>query len=213
MRLPSNISMDVYNVLQCALLVLTAVTGDYFVHLQQHHDVGRAFSDNATHAAVGFLTWITMISHLGGMPPIKARILVQSLLCALISSAIDVDHFISARSFHLKDATKLIRRPFLHCTTLPLVAFLVIFIPAKYCNCVKLETLGWIILAAFLSHHIRDAARRGFWFYPLGSTPPLGTGTYLALTAILPIFLSLILHYTDSSLLKMQSYKRSVLIV
>ncbi|KAK3925774.1 Transmembrane protein 267 [Frankliniella fusca] len=204
--------MDVLNVLRCVLLVVIAITGDCAVRLQQDNEVRRALSDNATHAAIGFFTWFNMMAHLGSMTPSMAKVFMQSFLCALLSSAVDVDHFIAARSVHLKDATKLQNRPFLHCTSAPLLVFSLIYISAIYCNNIKLLTFAWILLAAFLSHHIRDAARRGFWFYPLGSTPPLGTGLYLALTASFPILLSLVINLSDGTKLKMR-HDRSISIV
>merc|ERR1719244_961301 len=40
-------------------------------------------------------------------------------LSALTSSIIDLEHFMAARSFLLKDAVSLSERPILHCTTIP----------------------------------------------------------------------------------------------
>lgn len=50
-----------------------------------------------------------------------------------------------------------------------------------------LATLSWIAMVAVLSHHIRDATRRGLWLWPLGSTPPIPYFGYIFLLALLPL--------------------------
>lgn len=49
-----------------------------------------------------------------------------------------------------------------------------------------LYQLGWILLAALLSHHIRDSTRRGFWMWPFGTTKPLPHVAYLLAEILLP---------------------------
>lgn len=56
-----------------------------------------------------------------------------------------------------------------------------------------LYKFGWILAAAFLSHHIRDSKRRGFWLWPLGSTGPTPTVLYIAAQMLLPHFFSVIM--------------------
>ncbi|XP_034253297.1 transmembrane protein 267 [Thrips palmi] len=205
--------MDTYIILRCLLLGLTAILGDKLVQVNQHDDMKRALCDNMTHAVIGFLTWISVHCNLGKGAFSSGRVLAQCILCALISSAIDVDHFISARSFHLKDATKLSRRPFLHCSTLPLVLFISLLVLAHYLRNTNIEIFGWVLLAAFMSHHVRDAARRGFWLWPFGSTVPLGTGLYLIITVLFPFLLSFGIIHTNSRLLRSQYHSESVLII
>jgi hypothetical protein len=45
------------------------------------------------------------------------------------------------------------------------------------------------VAVAVSTHHLRDATRRGLWCWPLGSTPPLPYPLFLALTALLPLWL------------------------
>lgn len=45
---------------------------------------------------------------------------------------------------------------------------------------------GWLLWTVFSSHHVRDANRRGLWFYPFGSTPPISNFNYILITIILP---------------------------
>lgn len=53
-------------------------------------------------------------------------------------------------------------------------------------NYPKFSYYSWIILASFLSHHIRDGTRRGLWFCPIGSTQPIPYYLYLSMSMILP---------------------------
>lgn len=43
-----------------------------------------------------------------------------------------------------------------------------------------------MIILAYTSHHLRDGNRRGLWFYPFGSSPPIDKSLYLFLLAVLP---------------------------
>ena len=57
-----------------------------------------------------------------------------------------------------------------------------------------LHNLPWIFFLAWTSHHLRDATRRGLWFGPFFSTPPLPSWMYIGLTMIMPLMLSVFLH-------------------
>ena len=46
-------------------------------------------------------------------------------------------------------------------------------------TCAILPHLALVFAVAWMSHHMRDATRRGLWFAPLGSTPPLPRWVYL----------------------------------
>ena len=35
------------------------------------------------------------------------------------------------------------------------------------------KTVSCLVFVAIFSHHLRDANRRGLWFSPVGSTPPI----------------------------------------
>ncbi|KAK9304829.1 hypothetical protein QLX08_003902 [Tetragonisca angustula] len=91
-----------------------------------------------------------------------------------------------ACSWKLSDATHLEKRPFFHCTTLPITAWLMMNFYASVFNSPKLSYYSWIILASFLSHHIRDGTRRGLWFCPIGSTQPIPYYLYLSMSMMLP---------------------------
>lgn len=53
-------------------------------------------------------------------------------------------------------------------------------------ECPLLKRGGLILLAAFATHHVRDATRRGLWFYPYGSTAPIPYVVYIVLTCMIP---------------------------
>lgn len=50
-----------------------------------------------------------------------------------------------------------------------------------------LQDLPYMFVVAVLSHHFRDAQRRGLWFWPVGSTPPLPYGIYIICVVLLPM--------------------------
>ncbi|XP_070515607.1 transmembrane protein 267-like isoform X2 [Cardiocondyla obscurior] len=154
--------------LTCAIGACS-ILGDFGLRYGKSESA-RALFDNATHATVGGLTW-TLIVVLSRKSVV--RNLKSILSCFLLASFIDLDHFIAARSWHIHDATHLPKRPFLHCTTVPIVLW-ILFISLSYTfHSLLLEHISWVMLAAFLSHHIRDGTRRGLWFCPFGSTCPI----------------------------------------
>jgi hypothetical protein len=54
-----------------------------------------------------------------------------------------------------------------------------------------LECLS-VTIIAFVTHHLRDANRRGIWFAPFGSTPPLPDFLYISLVLVTPYVIRLI---------------------
>ena len=46
-----------------------------------------------------------------------------------------------------------------------------------------------MFFVAWFTHHVRDANRRGLWFGPLFTTPPIKRTLYLGIILILPLFL------------------------
>ena len=53
-------------------------------------------------------------------------------------------------------------------------------------------TYGWIFLTATLTHHLRDAIRRGFWFYPI-NTKPVPYWAYVLLMLTYPMICSMMM--------------------
>ncbi|XP_038058128.1 transmembrane protein 267-like [Patiria miniata] len=157
----------------------------------------RAFMDSFTHGLVGVLSWAIVI---GAIPPTSCRQLGEILFCGMLSSGLDVDHFVAARSIYLQDALVLPHRPVLHSTSLILLIGFILLLTTRITASHKLRPLPYMFLTASLSHHIRDGSRRGLWLWPLGSTPPLPYWTYIGLVCILPVVVELFLDRTESTL-------------
>ncbi|XP_011302581.1 transmembrane protein C5orf28 homolog [Fopius arisanus] len=173
------------------LLGLTCLIGDRLSD-NLTHAVIRAIVDNVTHALIAGLSWIIVTLLLNHS---VMRNLLEITSCALMSSLIDVDHFIQAKSWKLSDATRLSKRAFLHSTTVPILLWTLMLLTSKVSTNEKMEHYSWIILMSFLSHHIRDATRRGLWFAPFGSTRPIPYYVYNIAIIILPyIFYYLMTH-------------------
>ncbi|KAH1005331.1 hypothetical protein HUJ04_006336 [Dendroctonus ponderosae] len=189
------------NVLLTVSVSVAAVLGDYLITIC-NSPLGKALCDNITHALIGGLAWT--ICYLN-----RAKTLEESdqrhgalevLACTFLSSVIDLDHFIAARSTLLKNATALMQRPFLHCSTTPLVLFLVLLLVSQTWKVPAFKQGALIGLTAFATHHIRDAARRGLWLYPFGSTAPIPYWLYIALCALVPY----VVIFLDKSLKQQQ---------
>ncbi|XP_078577365.1 transmembrane protein 267-like [Branchiostoma floridae x Branchiostoma japonicum] len=154
-----------------------------------HHTLLRALTDNSAHGLVGLWSW-------GIVCGARTRHnILQTLLCGLLASLVDADHFIAARSLQLKDALTLPARPPFHATSLLLSTAFTIWVLLKIMDWKALHLLPWICTVAWLSHHIRDGTRRGLWFPPIGSTPPIPDWMYIGLIVLLPNVVIVCLHY------------------
>lgn len=177
------------------LLVLIATVGDYIV-VHSSAELYKALFDNATHALVGGICWlIVAINHKQTQ---SAYAIYEVFLCTMIASLIDLDHFVAAKSLNLKDATQLKQRPPLHSSTIPFLVSLILFL-VGYCwlRSWLLVRISCIIWVAFATHHTRDAYRRGFWFSPFGSTPPIPYYLYIAFTLFVPYLIVYALNSID----------------
>ncbi|XP_045460253.1 LOW QUALITY PROTEIN: transmembrane protein 267 [Harmonia axyridis] len=175
-----------YSINAVALLVAVSLLGDHLVsRIHQKHAV-KAICDNSTHFLIGGISWLIVCINTSFLQN-HTQCLLEILLCAFIAAVIDVDHFISAKSLSLKEATILKGRPFLHSSTVPVVICACFFM----CDCLLksavLKRLSPIIFIAFSSHHIRDATRRGLWFSPFGSTIPIPYKLYISLNCVIPL--------------------------
>jgi hypothetical protein len=86
--------------LATACVGLVALLGDHVVvHDTLFEDV-RAVADNFTHGTIGLLTWHIVTAHLADISFTSQ--LSEVLLCGLLASAIDLDHFAVARSFRIQ---------------------------------------------------------------------------------------------------------------
>jgi hypothetical protein len=90
----------------------------------------------------------------------------------VVACALDADHFLAARSLRLVDATRLPTRPFGHAVAFVAASSLAAAVLTPH------PAYGLLLAAAWGSHQLRDALRRGLWLWPAGSTPPLSLPTY-----------------------------------
>lgn len=110
----------------------------------------------------------------------------------VMSSLIDIDHFIEAQSLSLQQATSLEHRPFAHqLCLLPLWFFAV----RRIAN----QKTAWAACCPWFLHLVRDGVRRGMWIIGKFSTPPVPYVLYLTATVSLGPMLSSLLGYRQGS--------------
>lgn len=109
------------------LFVVSAMVctiGDCLVELSWNSCLRKAICDNITHAIVGLLSALHFICLLNGHVAANEKL---RLICGgfLLSSLIDIDHFIEARSFRLSVAIIVVHRldVFVNCWQFSLPVF------------------------------------------------------------------------------------------
>ena len=106
--------------------------------------------------------------------------------------------FTTQYTFLFQDALHLHSRPFLHNTTLILALTAVIFLlvySVSHFKATILYNLPAMFFIACVSHHFRDACRRGLWLAPLGSLPPHRVAYVLGIVA-LPVMVVALRRWT-----------------
>lgn len=174
------------------LMLLICVLGDRAISSSVAQWL-RALADASTHGAVGALSWaIVCVGQLYSEHP-----LFEVALSGALAVGVDVDHFIASWSLSIQAALSLTKRGAFHNSTLIPVITGLLFLGLKYLCPLKLypvfANVPLIFFISWSSHHIRDATRRGLWFAPFGSTPPLPTWLYRSLVAGMPLLLRLIM--------------------
>lgn len=190
------------------LLGVICVTGDILVEVNKENHLLKAVCDNLTHGFIGFVSYLVVTMQFKHVVSLIEQIMMI-FGCFVISCGIDVDHFIVARSwrlvvriifqiyffllknliFFLQHATNLPNRPFLHCSTIPLLLLVAVyFVSVSYKSANSLKVLLWMMMlfTAFISHHVRDATRRGLWFFGYGHTLPVPYYGYVLLVMAIP---------------------------
>lgn len=97
-------------------------------------------------------------------------------------------------------ATNLSSRPFLHNSTIVLILIAIMITCRFYVKSVTVNFSLIAVIIAMLTHHLRDANRRGLWFHPFGSTKPIPTAIYVTLIVLLPLLLSHFIPATPMTL-------------
>ncbi|XP_013775206.1 transmembrane protein 267-like [Limulus polyphemus] len=188
------------------LLLLVSMLGDGLLTtgIIQQSDFLRALIDNITHGLIAVISWVLVaVSGTATRSDEPSSIflkslLAEALLCGLIACVVDLDHFMMAKSFRLKDALNLGSRPPFHCTSVLFLASFFIVIFAIILKISWLVKLGLLFTVAVLSHHLRDSVRRGLWLWPLGSTRPLAYWLYCILLVSLPLLVQILIRCIDS---------------
>ncbi|ETW05145.1 hypothetical protein H310_04153 [Aphanomyces invadans] len=124
-----------------------------------------------------------MASHVS-IHPHKMVSIAEAIAAVAVGSLLDADHFVAARAFSLRAATSLNDRPWGHSVTFIIAVALIAWkaLPAPF----NLRGAA-LLFVCLLSHQLRDSFRRGLWFAPLGSTPPLPYWVYLVLEVLVPL--------------------------
>ncbi|WAR29641.1 TM267-like protein, partial [Mya arenaria] len=163
-------------------LLLTCFLGD---HLLTHPVTNQrylvAIGDSLTHGFVGAISWVIVIDAK------NRHDIAQCLLCLMFAMAVDVDHFIAAKSLSLEAALSLPSRPPFHATTVIFLVDLILLIMAAILKSGTPLTLALMFTVAWFSHHVRDGTRRGLWLPPFTETPPLSGLAYLGLIMVIPL--------------------------
>lgn len=84
------------------ITIVICITGDMLLDKEYNNHLIKALIDNATHSGVGLTSGfvILYLSDRKHLSLLSKCFLI--LCCTFISSFIDLDHFIAARSFQLK---------------------------------------------------------------------------------------------------------------
>ncbi|XP_058463730.1 transmembrane protein 267 [Malaya genurostris] len=170
------------------VLLIVCIAGDKLsVAIQKPH-ILKAVIDNVTHAWIGLMVTEIVVRNFQDQIGRNEKYALIATGC-VISSLIDLDHFIEAKSLSLHDATNLTERPFLHNSSIFLI--LLISMIGAIASKVQYSMSLWLTVnfIAFFTHQLRDAIRRGFWFrapYLNYSTAPVIYWVYLALTQLCP---------------------------
>lgn len=84
----------VINLTLSAVIVLTCFIGDKKLHAVNKQQIFRALCDNVTHGLVGLFACASAFMD-------NWDKMYMAIICMIISSAIDLDHFIAAKSLRL----------------------------------------------------------------------------------------------------------------
>lgn len=95
-------TMRLIKILLSVSIIFTGLFGDYVVFRSKYSEsqLFRAAADTTVHAAIGFLSACLFFTHRLNLLPITC--IYNTVFCTMLSSIIDIDHFIVAQSINLK---------------------------------------------------------------------------------------------------------------
>lgn len=184
------------------LLYAAISSGDFLLAREYEKLTFRMITDSLTHGLVGFFSWAIVIDlrPLTSTPWVKG--LFQCMICMGLAMFVDVDHVIMARSLNPHDLISLPHRPHFHATTIIIPIATILWVLGDVYKDSFFSILCPIFVTAWLSHHIRDATRRGLWFPPFGSTPPLSPSLYVIILMIFPLIMMLFWRMSRSDIIQ-----------
>ncbi|EEY67141.1 uncharacterized protein PITG_04076 [Phytophthora infestans T30-4] len=177
-------------------MLLICVSSDYF--LFQHvylldYKLLRHFVDSLAHGSVAFCCWAVFLlqtEKFSESGDSTLQLVRKCFLNGITASLLDIDHFIAAGALNLAKATHLHGRPFGHSVTFIIAVVWLVTRYSKKCQARKRRNRVSFIVVAWLSHQLRDGMRRGLWFWPFGSTPPINYFLYLFMEESLPFIMA-----------------------
>jgi len=196
-----------YRLTAALALPLVCFSGDSLLSSDKVllHGFFKALVDSGVHFSVGGLSWLVAGTSLqsssvagtslqsSSVNPTVKQLTSEVVLAATLSSLVDLDHFIAAKSFSLKAATSLQSRPFLHDSLVPILVLLTSLLLGLLDKSGLITRLGILTFSSLLSHHFRDAWRRGLWFRGIGVLE-LNYWTYIFLTFLFPFFNTILIR-------------------
>jgi len=186
-----------YRLTAALALPLVCFSGDSLLSSDKVllHGFFKALVDSGVHFSVGGLSWLVAGTSLqsSSVNPTVKQLTSEVVLAATLSSLVDLDHFIAAKSFSLKAATSLQSRPFLHDSLVPILVLLTSLLLGLLDKSGLITRLGILTFSSLLSHHFRDAWRRGLWFRGIGVLE-LHYWTYIFLTFLFPFFNTILIR-------------------
>ena len=209
-----NLKSNNFLFLSCTefLLGIACALGDYYVFKSMdlinlflfknlpilNETLIRAMLDNFIHGLVGCLSWAIV-----AYPYLNVCELTAAWIFA---SILDIDHFISARSFRVAEAIALEKRPFLHNSLTLFIINLFFLAILTLFNSNKKYAWSSLLFLSWFSHHLRDGTRRGLWLGSIGNISPLNYKLYLLVILIMPLIFRI---FNFNNVLKMFAYQQT----
>ena len=162
----------------CSLAIITDEIVPTFMEYHRSFPNPRLFAcivDNFTHGFIATFVWMCTYVYLNKRCP-KTE-MVGSFFCGC---AVDLDHFVEAGSFSLKRAVNLTSRPLGHSVLFLLLGSILSWLISGSTK------VGVLTLSSISTHHIRDARRRGLYFWPFGGSPAFPYSVYLTIICLWP---------------------------
>lgn len=91
----------IINFVLSACVLITCMVGDKCMRMANKPQLFRAVADNISHALIGLFSCAIVVAE-------NSDNFYLAVICLIISSLIDADHFISAKSFKLAVSKNLI---------------------------------------------------------------------------------------------------------